>query len=66
VRGIIAVVGAQRGFTVEQQPSDGVVRVVARKKIRDHLTELPPRPAVDDVAELYSLACRSTTWQPSA
>jgi hypothetical protein len=64
VRAIIAVMGAQRGLTIKQQPADGAVRVVARKELRRYLTNLPPRLSPPDVEALYVLARRSTTWRP--
>lgn len=64
VKAIIAIVGDQRGITVKEQPRDGEVHVVARKKITKYLTSLPPRLSPDEVDALHILACRSTTWQP--
>jgi hypothetical protein len=58
--------GAQRGFTVKEQPRDGAVHVVTRKKITDYLRSLPVKLDPATVDALHTLACRSTTWQPTA
>jgi hypothetical protein len=63
VRGIIAVTGAERGLTVKEQPRDGAVYVVTRKKITNYLLGLPLQLGPEDAEALYELACRSTTWQ---
>lgn len=65
VHGIIAVVGASGGFTVNEQPRDGAVYVVGRRHLADYLTRLPVCLSAGDIDALYTLACRSTTWQPS-
>lgn len=64
VRGIIAVMGAERGFTIKEQPRDGAVHVVTRKKIGTYLLGLPHQLKPIEIEALYELARRSTTWQP--
>ena len=64
VRGIIAVMGAQQGFTIKEQPRDGAVHVVTRKKVSNYLLGLPHQLGPKDVEALAELARRSTTWQP--
>ncbi|MGH8890632.1 MAG: nuclease-related domain-containing protein [Acidothermaceae bacterium] len=64
VHGIIAVVGAAGGFTVKEQPRDGAVYVVGRRYLTDYLARLPVQLSASDIDALYTLACRSTTWQP--
>lgn len=65
VRGIIAVMGAQRGLSIKEQPRDGAVQVVARKKITDYLLGLPVKLDPAAVDALHALVCRSTTWRLS-
>lgn len=62
VRGIIAVMGAERGFTVRQQPADGVVAVVARRRISQHLSRQAEILTDRQIAAVYDAARRSTTW----
>jgi len=64
VQAIIAVVGASGGFAVKQQPRDGAVYVVGRRNLTGYLANLPVRLSADDIDALYTLASRSTTWQP--
>lgn len=63
VVGIVAVMGAHKGFTVKCQPEDGAVTVVRRKRISQQLAKLPPRLEARDVDAIYETARRSTTWQ---
>jgi hypothetical protein len=61
VTGIIAVVGANEGFTVKEQPAE--VRVTTRKHLARWLRR---RPVVLDAArieEVYAAARRSDTWR---
>ena len=62
VIGLIAVLGAHKGFTIKAQPEDGAVVVVARKKIAQYLQKLPSRLTVREVEAIYEVARRSTTW----
>lgn len=63
VVGVIAVVGAHRGFTVKQQPRDGAVVVVTRRRISAYLGGLPTRLDVRRVEAIADVARRSTTWR---
>ena len=62
VVGMIAVVGARGGFTVKNQPSDGAVTVVPRRRIRRFLTLQPQRLGLREIDALHEVARRSTTW----
>jgi hypothetical protein len=62
--GIIAVMGAQRGFTIKEQPADRSVVVLKRKKISHFLAEEPIRLTPEQVNALFDIARRSTTWTP--
>lgn len=62
VVGVIAIVGAHKGFTVKAQPDDGKVHVVARKQID---TWLRRRSAVLNpwqVAAVFDIARRPGVW----
>jgi len=63
VVGVVAVVGAHRGFTVKQQPRDGAVVVLARRRLRAYLQGLPARLDVRQVEAIGDIARRSTTWR---
>ena len=60
--GVIAVVGATKGFKVKEQPQGGAVHVVTRGWLLGWLTERPVRLDASEVASLYEYARRSTTW----
>jgi hypothetical protein len=62
VSGVIAVMGAQRGYTVKQQPEDGAVVVVQRRRISRHLRRLPSHLGPREVEAIFEVARRSTTW----
>jgi len=62
VTGLIAVMGARKGFTVKAQPPGGDVVVITR---RDIATWLATRPRVltdQQVGAIYAVARRSNTW----
>ncbi|MEO7126308.1 MAG: nuclease-related domain-containing protein [Nakamurella sp.] len=61
--GLVAVMGAQRGFTIKEQPRDGAVVVVQRKRIRQHLLRQGTQLSAPEVANIYDVARRSTTWR---
>jgi hypothetical protein len=61
--GIVAVVGAPKGFTVKKQPDDGAVVIVPRKRLSQHLRKLPPRLQPREIEAIYEVARRSTTWR---
>lgn len=63
VGGVIAVVGAQRGLTVKEQPRDGAVVVVARRRLARYLQKLPTRLDARQVEVIGDVARRSTTWR---
>lgn len=64
VHGVIAVVGAHRGFTVKEQPRD--VTVVTRKTITGYLHSLPVVLGTPSTERIYKVARRRTTWRVSA
>ncbi len=64
VAGIIAIMGAHRGFTVKAQPADGAVAVVTRKEIGTHLRGLPVRLGEPSINRIHSVARHLATWQP--
>jgi len=62
VVGIVAVVGAHRGFEVREQPGDGSVIVLTTKRIREHLAEHETTLTTKEIAAIYEVARRSSTW----
>jgi hypothetical protein len=60
--GVIAVVGATKGFKVKEQPQGGSVHVVARRSLSRWLTDRPARLEPSEIECIFSLARRSTTW----
>jgi hypothetical protein len=60
--GIIAVMGAQRGFTIKQQPEDQRVVVVQRRRISQHLRSRRPRLTAREVDAIFEVARLSSTW----
>ncbi len=63
VSGVIAVICEH--LTVSRQPSHGVV-VTSAAGLRDVLESAPRLLTARDVAEVYELARRSTTWTEAA
>jgi hypothetical protein len=61
--GVIAVMGAHKGFTVKKQPEDGAVVVVPRKRVSQHLRKLSTRLTAREIEAIYAVARRSTTWK---
>lgn len=61
--GVIAVMGAHKGFKIRAQPEDGAVVVVTRRRIRQHLLSQPHRLSPREVDAVYDIARRSTTWR---
>jgi hypothetical protein len=61
VSGVIAVVGAHKGFTVKTQPED--VHVVTRKEIAAWLGRMPRRLGDQRVNTIVRAARRSDTWK---
>ncbi|MCE0485450.1 nuclease-related domain-containing protein [Ornithinimicrobium sediminis] len=62
--GVIAVMGAHKGFTVKKQPEDGRVVVVRRKRISQYLHGLPAQLSAREIDAVFEVARRSTTWRP--
>lgn len=60
VRGVIAVVGAAKGFTVKEQPAD--VRVQPRRSLHRWLLAEPQCLTVAALRDLHLAARRSDTW----
>lgn len=63
VTGLIAVVGARRGFTVKCQPEDGAVVVLGRRRLGRYLRSQPPRLGRREIDAIHEVARRSDTWQ---
>lgn len=63
VTGVVAVVGARRGFTVKGQPADGAVVVVSQRAIGGFLRAQPRRLGLREIDAIHEVARRSTTWQ---
>lgn len=61
--GVIAVMGAHKGFTIKAQPEDGKVVVTQRKRVRQFLLNHPPTLTSPEIDAIYEVARRSTTWQ---
>jgi hypothetical protein len=63
VTGVIAVMGAHKGFMIKKQPEDGTVVVVQRKRIRQLLLNRPQSLTAREIDAIYEVARRSTTWR---
>jgi hypothetical protein len=63
VTGLIAVMGAHNGLTVKEQPKGGAVVVVQRKRLSQHLSNLPATLTPREIDAVYEVARRSTTWR---
>jgi hypothetical protein len=63
VTGLIAVVGAQGGFKVKNQPPGGDVYVLARKELVKWLHRRPQTLTDTQVGTVFDAARRSTTWR---
>ncbi|GAA3533822.1 nuclease-related domain-containing protein [Nocardioides daeguensis] len=59
--GVIAVIGARKGFKVKGQPADGSVVVLPRRRISQYVRNLPQRLAERQIAAIHDVARRSTT-----
>lgn len=62
VRGLVAVVGAQRGFTIKSQPADGAVTVVSCRRLRRYFRSQPQRLSLREIDAIHEAARRPTTW----
>ncbi len=63
--GLIAVYGANGGFTVKQQPPGGEVVVMTRREIAKWLSRRPEVLTAEHIDGIYDHARRSTTWTTS-
>lgn len=63
VLGVIAVMGAQKGYTIKAQPEDGAVVVVQRRRVARYVKGLPVRLTEREIEAIYEVARRSTTWR---
>lgn len=63
VLGLIAVVGAHKGFKVKKQPEDGAVVIVRRRRLSRYVERLPRRLSEREIDAIYDVARRSTTWR---
>lgn len=61
--GVIAVMGARKGYKIKSQPEDGQVVVVTRRGIARVLRSRPSRLSPREVDAIFTAARRSTTWQ---
>ena len=61
-KGLIAVMGARRGYSIREQPRDGAVIVVARIEIAKWLARQPAVLTEHQLDAIYEAARRSTTW----
>jgi hypothetical protein len=62
VYGLIAVMGANRGFTIKSQPSDGRIVVVKRRDVARYIQRFPVWLTPRHVETIYDVARRSSTW----
>ena len=62
VVGLIAFIGVHEGFTVKAQPKDGRVVVLPRRGLADWLSRRGTVLYPDQLAAIYEVARRSTTW----
>lgn len=60
--GVIAVMGAHKGYTIKKQPEDGRVVVVQRRRVSSYLQSLPVCLSSCQIDVVYDVARRSTTW----
>ena len=61
--GIIAVMGARRGFTVKAQPPEGDVVVITRRDVAKWLSKRPEVLTNAQVEAIHAVARRSDTWK---
>lgn len=60
--GVIAVMGAHKGFTVKKQPEDGAVVIVQRRRISQYLVKRSQQLTAREIDAIYEVARRSSTW----
>lgn len=63
VLGVVAVIGAHKGFKIKKQPEGGTVVIVQRRRISRYVQSLPPRLTNREIEAIYQIARRSTTWR---
>lgn len=63
ITGVIAVMGARKGFTIKSQPDDGAVVVMTRREVAKWLAKRPEVLSSQQVEAIYSVARRSDTWK---
>lgn len=63
--GVIAVIGAHKGFKIKKQPEDGEVVIVQRRRVGQYVQSLPPRLTDREIEAIYEVPRRSTTWRRS-
>jgi hypothetical protein len=61
--GVIAVMGARKGFTVKSQPPDGDVVVITRREVAKWLSKRAAVLSDEQVQAIYAVARRSDTWR---
>lgn len=65
VTSIMVVSEAHGSLTIKEQPWDGAVVVVARRKVGSYLRQRRPVLTFEEADALCHLARRSTTWRPA-
>jgi hypothetical protein len=65
VTGLIVVMGARDGFTVKEQPKDGLVTVTTRKEVLRYLQSRPTTLGEPSVERIFQMARHLATWQPT-
>lgn len=63
VLGVIAVMGAHKGYKIKRQPEDGAVVIVQRRHIAQYVQGPPRRLTEREIQAVYDVARRSTTWK---
>lgn len=62
-RGVVAVMGAHKGLRIKEQPADGAVLITQRRRIPQLLLRQPSQLTAREIAAIYEVARRSTTWR---
>ncbi len=62
VVGVVALVGAENGFNVRCQPTDGAVAVVGHRQLVPWLLRRPTVLRPDDIEAVFAAARRPGTW----
>lgn len=61
--GVIAVMGARKGFTVKAQPPEGDVVVMTRREVGKWLAKRPEALTDEQIEAIYAVTRRSDTWR---